>query len=290
MSNSITILKPGLYSSIQDKGRWGYAHLGIPESGAMDKKAFYKVNQILNNKMNAAVLEFTMVGPTLRFETTTFFAISGGAVTAFLDKHQLKMGIVYEAIAGQVLEIGTIQEGCRGYLGISGGFITEKVYGSRSTYFPVTSAIGIKKGEKLPIGDSTYMSGKGARLKQDATSIAPKNDEKFLIEVYLGPEYEKLPLKLKREIENRTFTISKNWNRMAIQLEELIPNTLETILTGPVIPGTVQLTSGGKLIILMADCQVTGGYPRIAQLTEEGLSTIAQCKQGDCLQFRLVDF
>jgi len=134
------------------------------------------------------------------------------------------------------------------------------------------------------------MSGKGARLKQDATSIAPKNDEKFLIEVYLGPEYEKLPLKLKREIENRTFTISKNWNRMAIQLEELIPNTLETILTGPVIPGTVQLTSGGKLIILMADCQVTGGYPRIAQLTEEGLSTIAQCKQGDCLQFRLVDF
>ena len=111
-----------------------------------------------------------------------------------------------------------------------------------------------------------------------------------MIEVYPGPEYQMLPTSLQEKIENKVFTISKNWNRMAVQLEALIPNQLATLLTGPVIPGTVQLTSGGKLIVLMADCQVTGGYPRIVQLTEDGLHTIVQCKQGDSLQFRLINF
>jgi len=275
MGNSVFVLKPGLYSSIQDKGRWGYAHLGIPESGAIDKKAFHKVNQILNNKIDTAVVEYTMLGPTIRFETNTFFALSGGEVTAFLDKDAIRMEQVYEAKTGQVLEIGSIHKGCRGYLGISGGFLTEQVFGSRSMYTAITTSKQIKKGEKIPIGNATYISGKGARLKRNLQPRLWGSNKEYSITAFRGPEYDKLPETLQKLLEEKSFTISKNWNRMAIQLEELISNTLETILTGPVIPGTVQLTSGGKLIILMADCQVTGGYPRIVQLTEEGLHTIA---------------
>lgn len=286
----IAVLKTGLHSSIQDSGRRGYADLGIPESGAMDQKAFLKVNQILNNEMNAAVLEYTLLGPKLRFETATFFALTGGIVTAYLDKQALKMGVVYQAKPKQILNIGSIHKGCRGYLGISGGFLTREVYGSRSMYFPVTASMHITKGEKLPIGNSAYIPEKGARIKQDSNVSLLKKNQIAMIEVYPGPEYQMLPTSLQEKIENKVFTISKNWNRMAVQLEALIPNQLATLLTGPVIPGTVQLTSGGKLIVLMADCQVTGGYPRIVQLTEDGLHTIVQCKQGDSLQFRLINF
>ena len=279
MNDNVVIQRTGFYTSIQDSGRFGYAHLGIPESGVMDVKAMQLANLLVNNKQNDAVLEFTLVGPAITFCCTRHFVITGGTTVVMLDGKEIKNNVVYVAHNGQILEITKVTKGCRGYLAIAGGLQSKEVLQSKSMYTPITKEATLKKGIHINIGTSNYGTVKGAKLNKRAIVEATSYLTESQIEVYKGPEFHLLDQKLVDTIFNTTFTVSKLWNRMAIQLEQTLSHNIPSITTGPVLPGTIQLTPSGRMMLLMKDCQTTGGYPRILQISGNALSILVQKKQ-----------
>jgi len=281
MKAEIEVLQPGLFSTIQDEGRHGFLKYGVPMSGPMDTDSFHLANLILNNKPGSAVLEITQMGPVLKFLNTGYIVITGANLTPRINKIEIRNLVPYPINAGDQLSFGGRKTGCRCYLGISGGFRTQKVFGSQSWYEGITSHFHLQKGMRLEYNGGSILPSGHASVKNKAFDLI--NEE---IEVFPGPEHDRMPQMLKMKILGNKFRIDKQNNRMATQLEEIVPNSLTPIITGPVIPGTVQLTPSGKLIILMRDCQTTGGYPRILQLSEKGLNSLAQKVQGDLIFFK----
>ena len=277
----VKVLQPGLFSSIQDYGRFGNMKFGVPASGVMDRYAARTANLILRNNANDAVLEITMMGPKLEFTAATKIVISGAYLSPKLNAEEVKNNTILEIAKGDILSFGRRTYGCRAYLAITGGFTTEKVLGSKSWYE------GISKYQKLE--KDLVLSYKEDLAGRIETNAGLKFNEDYLktseIEVYEGPEFKFLSETQKEHLRNSTFSIDQNNNRMAIQLQEQLQNDLKPIITGPVVPGTVQLTPSGKLIVLMRDCQTTGGYPRVLQLTSEGMRTIAQKLTNEKINF-----
>lgn len=282
--SSIQIIAPGFYTTIQDQGRFGYAHMGIPESGAMDKQALSFANLLLNNPKEAAVLECTLIGPQVLFCTNCSFVITGADTDATLDTHPIKTNVVYTAQKNQILNVGKIVNGCRAYVALDGGIQTHVVLGSSSQFFPITPAGVIHKGEEFNTGISNYGISKGGRVQLKTNSSTIHSAQ---IKVLQGPEYDSLSRESREQLAQITCTVGSG-NRMGIALDNPIKQKASSIITGPVLPGTVQLTPSGKLFVLMRDCQVTGGYPRIFQLTEQAINCMAQKKQGDLIQLSFV--
>lgn len=283
MKAEIEVLQPGLFSTIQDSGRFGYLKYGVPMSGPMDSYSFQLANLILNNPPGSAVMEITQMGPVLKFLNAGYLVITGANLSPQINKIEIRNGIPYAVVPGDVLSFGTRKTGCRSYLAMAGGFKTEKVLGSQSWYEDITAFYRVQKGMNLEFNESLVRPAGNASIKVDAHLYSDS-----AISVFLGPEFNKLTEKTVLGIFSRSFKIDKNNNRMAVQLEEVIPNEIKPIITGPVVPGTVQLTPSGKLIILMRDCQTTGGYPRILQLSENGINRLAQKVQGDSIEFKLI--
>ncbi len=276
----IRVIKPGLYSTIQDKGRKGKQSYGIPCSGSMDSFSSDLANKILNNSINSAVLEITMVGPVLEFINETFICITGANLSPLLNNKIIKMNNPIYVKPNDVLSFGVLKSGLRSYIAILGGFKTEKVFGSRSMFKNLTKAVKLAKNDVLKFNKDIIF--KSSKINLNKTSNI---DNKIV--VYKGPEYDTLNSSQKDFISSNKFRISNNYNRMAIQLTDLLSNTLEPIITSVVMPGTVQLTPAGNLIILMKDCQTTGGYPRILQVEEKSINSLAQLKKDSELWFSL---
>lgn len=279
----IEIQQHGLYTSIQDMGRFDYQSFGVPLSGALDQHAFRIGNQLLNNPERAAVLECTLKGPKIRFHKNSYIALTGADMQPQLNGKPIKNQTPIEVQENDVLELATAKIGCRAYLAIAGGIKTEKVLGSRSQFKGLTREERISKKILLPTGDSNFKPVKGARLQIPNLDFNQKT-----LEVYAGPEYHLLKKAQKKILEESTFTLSELNNRMAYQLNEKLPHQLPQIWTAPVLPGTVQCTPGGSLIILMRDAQVTGGYPRLFQLTDGALHQLAQKKTHEKIQFKIL--
>ncbi|MCL6217784.1 biotin-dependent carboxyltransferase family protein [Zunongwangia pacifica] len=275
------VLQPGLFSSIQDYGRFGNMEFGVPASGVMDRYAARTANLMLRNDANHAVLEITMMGPKLEFTAVTKIVISGAYLSPKLNNEEVENNTILEVAKGDILSFGRRIIGCRAYLAISGGFTTEEILGSKSWYD------GISKHEKLQKAMAiSYKEDLATKIK---TNAILKFDEDYLktdkVEVYEGAEFKFLSETQKEHLRNAIFSIDQNNNRMAIQLQEQLQNDLKPIITGPVVPGTVQLTPSGKLIVLMRDCQTTGGYPRVLQLSDKGIGTIAQKLTNEKVKF-----
>lgn len=284
MKAEIEVLHPGLYTSIQDAGRTGFRKFGVPVSGAMDLYASRTANLLLRNDEEDAVLEITQMGPKLKFTAPAKIAVSGADLSPQLNGKPISNNEVIIVEVGDELGFGKRQLGCRAYLAVSGGFLTEKALGSRSWYEDLTEDFRLEKGMKLAFEVN--------EKKKIETHSSLKFSGDYLlneeIEVFPGPEFHRLSETQKLVLEESIFSVSKDNNRMAIQLQELLENDLDPILTGPVLPGTVQLTPGGKLIVLMRDGQTTGGYPRILQLTGEAVNSMSQKLQGDPIKFALL--
>lgn len=279
----IKVLKPGFYTSIQDRGRIGFASMGVPVSGVMDRYSSDLANRILNNSLEAAVLEITFGGCQLEFLSETMICISGGNFSAKLNNKSIHLNTRINVCKNDVLSFGKVNLGVRCYLAVKGGFLSDKVLKSSSFYKNITPEYIIKKDAILPI--STFKND----LKTTYTSIkiAKSHFESTEIICFKGPEYNLLNEFQKTQLLNQLFTISKDNNRMGYRLEETIKNSLPSILTSAVLPGTVQLTPSGKIIVLMRDCQVTGGYPRILQLTNTAINRLAQKTTNNQFQFVL---
>lgn len=285
MIAEIEVLRPGLFSTIQDEGRFGFLNFGVPMSGPMDIYAARLGNLILNNSHDAPVLEITQTGPSLQFHGDANIVIIGGNLTPMINGSEIKNGKIYFLKKGDILNFGKRLLGSRAYIAIRGGFICEKVLGSCSWYEGLTRHFKFERGMKLYFNPEL-------QIEVSSTS-GVKYDDSYLsqsiVPVYPGPEFHLLPAKLQGELWEKSFVVDSSSNRMALQLKEKFENTLKGIITGPVIPGTVQLTPSGKLIILMRDCQTTGGYPRVLQVSREGLNILAQKISGDNVNFRPVD-
>lgn len=272
--SKITILKSGMYTSVQDRGRFGYAKFGVPESGAIDRQSYELANGLLNNKLGNAVLECTLLGPVIRFEDSRHFVITGASTEAYLDETKIIQGKVIFAKAQSILKIQSISNGCRVYIAIDGGIDTSKILGSRSWYYPVTEHSKVSNNQRLHLGEVSYKGSIGSHIK-----LPVINAKDIKINAFRGPEFDMLSIKQQQYLSATIFSVSPLWSRMAIQFKEKLQNSLSDIVTGPVIPGTVQLTPSGTLIVLMRDCQVTGGYPRILQIAESGLQQLSQAMQ-----------
>jgi len=276
----IKVVKPGLYSTVQDKGRKGKQSYGIPCSGSMDSFSSDLANKILNNSENSAVLEITMVGPVLEFIYETVICITGANLSPFLNNKIIKMNNPIFIKPNDVLSFGVLKSGLRSYIAILGGFKTEKVFGSRSMFKNLTKAVKLAKNDVLNFNKNIIFKSSKINLHK----ISNIDNE---IIAYKGPEFDMLNSNQKDFILSNKFMISNNYNRMAIQLSDLLVNNLKPIITSIVMPGTVQLTPAGSLIILMKDCQTTGGYPRILQIEEKSINSLAQLKKDSELSFSL---
>ncbi|WP_292889399.1 biotin-dependent carboxyltransferase family protein [Nonlabens sp.] len=273
----ITILQAGFYDSIQDKGRKKHRHLGVPCSGAMDQKAADLANSILNNTLDAAVLELVLSGGTYLFSTPTCIAITGAKAKVTVNDRAVEQNKLLDIKSGEVLKIGVATTGNFMYVAIGGGFQTEEVLGSKSFYTGITLMGNLQKGHDIDYAPYTDRQFTKANWK-------PVGQESAL-RCYAGAEFNLLDRKQQEKLLNTSFTISKNWNRMAFQLEEKIYNSLEQLKSSPVLPGTVQLTANGQLIVLMRDAPTTGGYPRVLQLDETSISSVAQKRVGSQVDF-----
>lgn len=282
----IKVLKAGFYSTIQDLGRIGVQQLGVPYSGVMDRKAAGFANALVGNNSHEAVLEMTMMGALLEFKASTYIAISGANMSAKLNEKPIENNKVFPVEQGDLLSFGKLLHGFRCYLAVSGGFKTETVMGSKSMYPDITKASKVIKNDIIKIEPVYGLKDvKHAKIRFDDSYLSSNT-----LEVFEGPEFEYLSETQRDELFSALFTISNNSNRMGYQLVETLQNDLKPIITGPVIPGTVQLTPSGKLIVLMRDCQTTGGYPRVLQLSEAAMHVLSQKYTGQSVSFQLKPF
>lgn len=279
----ISVLSSGVYTSIQDFGRVGNAHFGVSKAGVMDENAAKWGNYLLQNALDAAVLELTFGGCKLAFLTDTYVCITGADFSATLNGETISLYKPIAVKAHSILSFGKRKFGVRTYIAVIGGFKTPSILGSRSYFKGITQNATIQKGDILPIENhncSYKMTNSSVRI--DTSYFTQKT-----ILCTPAPEFDLLSEQQKAFLTSSTFTISTNNSRMGYQLNELIANDFPSMLTSAVLTGTVQLTPSGKLIVLMRDCQVTGGYPRVLQLTEAAINSLAQKTTGDGFQFIL---
>lgn len=277
----LKLLKSGLYTTVQDLGRFGYRHKGVPVAGAMDNFAAQKTNMLLENPSDAAVLEITMTGPTLEFEENTYIALGGADMAIVLNNEPVQNYVVYKINKGDILSYGKLEKGFRGYLAIKDGFRSKVVLGSRSFFKPITAINRLKDKDQLLYEVCKSFEPKIQELKVDSFL------DNTVLEVAKGPEFDLMNDKQLEELFFGNFTIAPENNRMAYQLSESITGHTISMLTSATLPGTVQWTPSGKLMVLMKDGQTTGGYPRILQLSEKAINILSQKKAGDKVSLKL---
>jgi len=280
----IVILHPGIYCSVQDQGRFGHTKIGVPQAGCADTYAAKMANVLLKNHEKDALIEITFGQGEFKFTSDTYICLTGGDFSPKLNGKLIKMQSVYFIKKDSVLSFGKRVYGARVYLSVQGGIQTETVYGSRSFFDGITQQ-KLGKGTMLPILPVE---------ERTETSLSKvRVTDKHFTTIYLpclkGPEFFKLNQEQQRKLFT-PFSISDDNNRVGYRLKESLKNNLSSILTSAVLPGTVQLTPSGKCIILLQDCQVTGGYPRILQLTEIAIARVSQKITGDKIQFILEDY
>jgi biotin-dependent carboxylase-like uncharacterized protein len=243
----------------------------------MDKVSAIRANRLLGNTENAPVLEFTLSGPMLLFHSAVTLAITGAAFKAELNGVTVEMDTVLSVLPGDRLRLGMASAGCIGYLAVAGGFAAPMVLGGVSPIIGVYTSTQVKKGRIFGVAD--HFRENSDSMVLDATPLDSDH-----IEVFPGPEFDRLTTNDQDHLFRTSFSIGRNSNRMAYALEHDLDLGLSGIVTGPVQPGTVQLTPSGRLIALMRDAQTTGGYARVLQFPEKSINSLAQLRPGTRFQ------
>ena len=276
----IKVIQTGLFTTIQDGGRYGYRNIGIPTSGFMDQENAWAANKIVDNDREECLFEITLTGPTLIFNGNYVISITGGDFNPLINELPVKMYQPINVKLGDTLKINNTKNGARCYLAISGGIDVKSIFGSKSFYSNISESYYLRKGDEIKISNNSK------------SKILKKNKLKFKLNksmnVFKGPEFDLLSIKVKKMLFKNEFTIRTN-SRMAYNLEEKVQIGVKSIISSPVMPGTVQLTPSGKMIILHRDCQTTGGYPRILQLNKSSLNHLSQIKSNEKIKFSLIN-
>jgi biotin-dependent carboxylase-like uncharacterized protein len=285
------VLEPGILTTIQDRGRYGFSQFGVPPSGALDHFSFSVANLLVNNQGNEACLETTLMGLRLRALNEFAIAITGGDLNPFLNAEPLEMWRTHLLIEGDIIAFKKVHSGCRAYLSISGGFVVPEVMGSRSTC--LSGKFGGLEGRPLKKGDILYrplsassLNRLGLRFPEEWIPIYEKEVD---LRVILGPQDDHFTKEGFEIFFSSAYEVSPQSDRMGIRLNgqriERRADVEESIISEGLLPGAIQVPGDGKPIIILKEL-VTGGYTKIATVISADLTKVAQLKPGDRVRFK----
>jgi antagonist of KipI len=271
----------GLYTTIQDLGRVGYRSLGVPLSGAMDPAALQLANMLLGNAPGVPAIECTAPGPVLRALDDVTIAITGADLQPTLDRAPLEEGTAISVRAGQTLSFGPPRAGVWAYVAVTGGLDVPTILGSASTYVP-----GSLGGVRLRAGDILgRREGPTLFLTRTPPSL-PIPTTEATVRVIPGPQDSWFEPEVLTAFYRATFTVSVRSDRAGTRLDG--PKVLvqrERMLSDGMVPGAIQVPSGGQPIVIMPDGPTTGGYPKLGVVASADLRLLAQARPGVKIHF-----
>ena len=284
--------KAGLQTTVQDQGRYGHQHLGIPINGAMDQNSALLANELVRNQTSSPVFEITLIGPRVIFKGDGVIAITGADLSPLINEQPSRMNSPMKISDGDTLTFGKPKLGCRAYLAVRGNWEVSEWLGSASA-----SAVD---GETLTPGnivsDGSVFSFENDNLKIRTSKNADmrkstKIQSPLKVRVMPGPEYSTFDQETLTYFFGYWFPISQEANRMGYRLDKNLKDfkMKQEVISSGIVKGTIQITNDGTPIILMADAQTSGGYPRIANIISPDLDRVAQLKPGDLIGFELVE-
>ncbi len=281
--NEVAVVRAGLLTTVQDRGRPGLARLGVPPSGAADQRALELGNRIVGNDPNAAALEATLLGPALRFAGPALVAVTGADAQATISGAPLRRGRPAEVPAGGLLELGRCRDGVRAYVSVRGGFAVEATLGSRS--HDLLTGLGpppLRDGDVLPVGPEP-----AGRPDPAARLIAAPGGEPTL-SVLPGPRDDWFPPETLEVLTSVAWRVGAASNRIGIRLEgpELARLDRGELRSEGVVTGAIQVPPSGQPIVLGPDHPTTGGYPVLAVVSAADLPLAGQLAPGASVRFR----
>jgi antagonist of KipI len=283
---ALTVIRPGMLTTIQDLGRWGLQDFGVPVAGPMDMYSHLLANRLVGNDDRAAALEVTLIGPELRADADLVCAVAGATFALTINGSPVALHTAFDLPNGGSLRFGERSAGARTTLAVWGGIDVEALFGSRAV--SLISKMGpfggraLKSGDILPIGEA--MSSRATPSSEAALSLPAGGTR---LRVIPGPhEYMFTPAAYQTLYHSR-FMVTTSSNRMGYRLEgpPLAHSGPADILSEATPIGSLQVPASGQPILLMADRQTTGGYPKIGTVITADLPLAGQLAPGDWIEF-----
>jgi len=282
----VRVLRPGLLTTVQDRGRRGHQADGMAEAGPMDPFSHRLANWLVGNSPEAATLECTLIGPQIEMGCDTTMAVAGAEFDLTVDGGPVPMHTTWPVRRGQVLAFGRRHQGARAYLAIGGGgVLTPVVLGSRATHLP--SGIGGLDGRALRAGDALPVMAAGAGVRRRASGLLLPTAGRARLRVMPGAEVSWFADTVWHTLTHVSFQVSPRSNRMGYRMEgpPLPMRRHDDMLSEAVARGTVQVPPSGEPILLMADHHTTGGYPRVAHVISADACIAGQLAPGDFVEW-----
>jgi len=284
------VIEPGILTTIQDLGRYGFSQFGVPPSGALDSFSFRAGNLLVGNLEEEACLETALMGLKLMALKEVVISITGGDLCPTLNGEPLTMWRTHLLVEGDVIHFKKVRAGCRAYLAVAGGFVVPRIMGSSSTY--LSGRFGGLEGRKLKRGDILYsldiscsLNKLGLRFPIDWVSFPEK---KVSLRVISGPQDDHFTEEGFQTFCSSPYHVTPQCDRMGTRLEgpriERRPDVEESIISEGLVAGAIQVPGDGNPIIILTEL-VTGGYTKIATIISTDLPRVAQLKPGDQVRF-----
>jgi antagonist of KipI len=288
--NAVHVIRPGLLTTVQDLGRWGHQASGVPVAGPMDTFSHRLANVLVGNDPSAATLEITLIGPELQFERACSIAIAGAEFQVVSDGRVIPVGMSTWLEDGARLQFGRRSAGARAYLAIEGGVLTPPVLGSRATH--LVSGMGGLHGRALAAGDVLpVLAGRSPSPPRRAPGLTLPTSGRARLRVLRGPQADWFAPEAFHVLGSTSFRISPRSNRMGYRLEgpQLVRQRTDEPISEPLAFGAIQVPAAGEPILLMADRQTAGGYPKIGNVISADLPIAGQLAPGDFIEFDWCD-
>ncbi len=282
---ALSILRAGMFTTVQDMGRWGFQSRGVPVSGALDWYSHRLANRLLGNDAAMATLEVTLIGPHVRFEAGAAFAVTGAEFRLTLDDVPVEMNRVVEAESGAILKFGERVRGARAYLAVAGGVDVPDVLGSRSTH--VLAGMGGHEGRALRAGDALRNRGKEGLRGKGSKHPSPRHPLPLSARRRQAAHAYQPMTRLFAHITSQRFRVSPQSDRMGYRLEgPAIADAPRGELISTAVPtGAIQVPPTGQPILLMNDHATTGGYAIAGAVITADLPIAGQLAPGDWVAF-----
>lgn len=275
--DGLLVVRAGLHTTVQDAGRWGYQHLGVPVGGALDGDALRRANTLVGNAPDEAALEVTLVGCTLRAEIDVHVAVTGARFDLQVNGAEVPLDTALSLERGDELTLGTRRRGARAYVAVRGGLDVPVVLGSRSAWPLLPRRGALQDGARLPVGTRVVAP------VHAGTWPAPASPD--VLRVVSGPEVQDAPEALAALCAG-TYRVTSAASRMAYPLEgPAVPLVVPMRPSSGTVTGALQILPSGLPILLMAERQTTGGYPVAAVVITADLAHAAQLAPGDPVRF-----
>ncbi len=291
MSASLKVVAPGIHTSVQDLGRVGYQHLGVPVSGALDSGALRLANLLVGNPEGEAGLEFMHMGPTLEVDADSVrVALAGGSAAIEVTGRQQAVP-AFQSVRlerGEQFRVTATVDSATAYLAVEGGFDIPEIMGSRSTY--ARGGFGGHCGRALAAGDELSLRARRAAERREQMLPQAALPRPETVRIVLGPQEDHFTADAATLLGETTYQVSGASDRMGMRLEGETLTHLDrfNIVSDGIAPGAIQVPGDGLPIVLLADRQTTGGYPKIATVISCDLPGLGRLRPGDRIGFRII--